>query len=94
MAQATGSTAGKKTRRLSSSSLEAPKRRSGKTSRKPSNIGKTSKKGISPSFPIEEFLDRRLADPEEAIGYLNTCCMPLRGFSETGIIRMVFRFSN
>ena len=73
MAQAIGSTAGKKTRRLSSSSLGVPKRRSGKTLRKPSNTGKTSKSGLSPSFPIEDFLDRRLADPEEAIGYLNTC---------------------
>ena len=26
-----------------------------------------------PSFPIEDFLDRRLADLEEAIVYLNTC---------------------
>lgn len=58
MAQATGSTTGKKTRRLSSSSSGVPKRR---------------KKGVPPSFPIEDFLDRRLADPEEAIGYLNTC---------------------
>ena len=73
MAQATGSTAGKKTRRLSSSSLAAPKRRSEKTSRKPDNTGKLSKKGVAPSFPIEEFLDQRLADPEEASGYLNTC---------------------
>jgi probable addiction module antidote protein len=73
MAQATRSTAGKKTRRLSSSSLEAPKRRSGKTSRKPSNIGKTSKKEAPASFPIEDFLDSRLADPKEAIGYLNSC---------------------
>jgi probable addiction module antidote protein len=73
MAQATESTAGKKTRRLSSSSSGAPKRRSGKTSRKPQNTGKTSKKGLPPSFPIEDFLDRRLANPEEAIGYLNTC---------------------
>ena len=73
MAQAIGSTVGKKTRRLSSSSLGVPKRRSGKTLRKPSNTGKTSKNGLSPSFPIEDFLDRRLADPEEAIGYLNTC---------------------
>lgn len=60
MAQATGSTAGKKTS-------------SGKTLKKPSNTGKTSKKGLAPSFPIEDFLDRRLADPKEAIGYLNTC---------------------
>jgi probable addiction module antidote protein len=73
MAQATGSTAGKKIGRSSSSSLGGPKRRSGKTLKKPSSIGKTSKKGVSPSFPIEDFLDRRLADPEEAIGYLNTC---------------------
>ena len=73
MAQATGSTAGKKTRRLSSSSLEAPKRRSGKTLKKPLSTGKTSKKEVPPSFPIEDFLDRRLADPVEAIGYLNTC---------------------
>lgn len=73
MAQATGSTVGKRTRRLSSSSLGAPKRPSGKTLRKPPNTGKTSKKGVSPSFPIEDFLDRRLADAEEAIGYLNTC---------------------
>lgn len=28
---------------------------------------------VSPSFPIEDFLDRRLADPQEAIGYLNVC---------------------
>jgi probable addiction module antidote protein len=28
---------------------------------------------MPPSFPIEDFLDRRLADPKEAIGYLNTC---------------------
>lgn len=73
MAQATGSTAGKKARRLSSSSLGAPKRRSGRTSRKPFNTGSISKKGMTPSFPIEDFLDRRLADPKEAIGYLNTC---------------------
>jgi probable addiction module antidote protein len=73
MAQATGSTAGKKTRRISSSSLVGPKRRSGKTLKKPPNTGKTSKKGVPPSFPIEDFLDRRLADPEEAIGYLNIC---------------------
>ena len=73
MAQATGSTAGKKTRRLSSSSLGVQKRLSGKTLRKPSNSGKTSKKELPPSFPIEDFLDRRLADPDEAIGYLNTC---------------------
>ena len=73
MAQATESTSGKKTKRLSSSSLEAPKRRSGRTSRKPPSIGKTSKKDPHPSFPIEEFLDRRLADPLEAVGYLNTC---------------------
>jgi probable addiction module antidote protein len=73
MAQANRSTAGKKTRRSSSSSLAAPKRRSGKTSRKPSSIGKTSKKEASASFPIEDFLDRRLADPKEAIGYLNSC---------------------
>lgn len=73
MAQATGSTAGKKTRRLSSSSSGAPKRHSGKTSTKRSSTGKTSKKGITPSFPLEDFLDRRLADPAEAIGYLNTC---------------------
>ena len=73
MAQATGSTAGKKTKRLSSSSLGVPKRRSGKTLRKQYNSGKTSKKGLPPSFPIEDFLDRRLADPDEAIGYLNTC---------------------
>ena len=73
MAQVTGSTAGKKTKRLSSSSLGAQKRRSGKTLRKPSNTGRTSKKSMSPSFPIEDFLDRRLSDPEEAIGYLNAC---------------------
>ena len=73
MAQAIGSTAGKKTKRLSSSSLGAQKHRSGKTSEKPSNGGKTSKKEVPPSFPIEDFLDRRLADPEEAIGYLNSC---------------------
>jgi len=73
MAQATGSIAGKKTKRLSSSSLGAPKRRSGKTSTKHPNSGKISKKGVPPSFPIEDFLDRRLSDPEEAIGYLNTC---------------------
>lgn len=73
MAQATGSTAGKKTRRSSSSSLVVPKRRSGKTSKKLSSSGKISKKGAAPSFPIEDFLDSRLADPEEAIGYLNTC---------------------
>jgi probable addiction module antidote protein len=41
--------------------------------RKPSAIGKISKKGVPPSFPIEDFLDRRLANPKEAIGYLNTC---------------------
>ena len=73
MAQVTGSTAGKKTRRLSSSSLGVPKRHSGKTLKKPLNTGKTSKKGMPPSFPIEDFLDRRLADPEEAIGFLNSC---------------------
>src|SRR4051794_37350116 len=73
MAQVTGSTAGKRTRRSSSSSLAAPKRRNEKISRKPANTGKTSKKGVAPSFPIEDFLDRRLANPEEAIGYLNTC---------------------
>jgi probable addiction module antidote protein len=73
MAQATGSTAVNKTKRLSSSSLGVPKRLSGKTLRRPSNSGKTSKKGLTPSFPIEDFLDRRLADPEEAIGYLNSC---------------------
>ncbi len=73
MAQVIGSTAGKKTKRLSSSSLGVPKRRSERISKKPSNVGKTSKKGVPPSFPIEDFLDRRLADPEEAIGYLNTC---------------------
>src|SRR5256885_11393408 len=73
MAQATGSTAGKKTRRLSSSSSGVPKRHSGKTLRKPVSSGKASKKEISPSFPIEDFLEQRLADPAEAIGYLNTC---------------------
>lgn len=73
MAQVIGSTAGKKKRPSSSSSSAAPKRRSGKTSRKLSSTGKISKKGADPSFPIEDFLDRRLADPEEAIGYLNTC---------------------
>jgi probable addiction module antidote protein len=73
MAQVTGSTAGKKTRHLSSSSLGVPKPRSGRTSKKRSNIGMTSKKVQSLSFPIEDFLDRRLANPKEAIGYLNTC---------------------
>jgi len=28
---------------------------------------------MPPSFPLEDFLDRRLADPKEAIGYLNAC---------------------
>jgi probable addiction module antidote protein len=73
MAQAIGSTAGKKKRHLSSFSSEAPKRRSGGTSRKPSTTGKTSKNGPLPSFPIEEFLDHRLRNPKEAIGYLNAC---------------------
>ena len=72
MAQATGSTAGKKPRRMSSS-LGDPKRRGGKTLRKPLGTGKTSKKEAPPSFPVEDFLDRRLANPAEAIGYLNTC---------------------
>jgi probable addiction module antidote protein len=73
MAQVTGSTAGKRTKRLSSSSSGVQKRPSGKTLRKRPNIGKTSKKEFSPSFPIEDFIDRRLANPIEAIGYLNSC---------------------
>ena len=30
-------------------------------------------KRSAPSFPIEDFLDLRLANPEVAIGYLNIC---------------------
>ena len=73
MAQVIGSTAGNKIKRLSSSSLAAQKPRSGKTLRRRANSGKISKKEISPSFPIENFLDQRLSNPAEAIGYLNTC---------------------
>ena len=73
MAQATGFIAGKKTRGSSFSSLAAQKVRSTRTLKKQNNIGRTSKRGALPSFPIENFLDSRLTEPNEAIGYLNSC---------------------
>jgi probable addiction module antidote protein len=37
------------------------------------DIGRVTKKKPAASFPIENFLDQRLSDTEEAVGYLNSC---------------------
>lgn len=73
MAQTIGSIVVRKKKRLSSSSSAGQKQPSVKILRKRLVSGKTSKKDVSPSFPVEHFLDSLLADSNEAIGYLNSC---------------------
>lgn len=73
MAQVTGSIARKKAKRTSYFSLADRKAPRTKTLRGPNNIGKISRQGVPPSFPVENFLNLRLTDPAEAIGYLNAC---------------------
>lgn len=73
MAQATGFTAGKKGKRLSSYSAAAQKKIKAPTLRRPRNSGKITKPAPA-SEPYEIGLDKRLREsPKHALDYLNLC---------------------
>ncbi len=73
MAQATGSTAGKRKIHGSSSSLVGPKGHRTRTSERRKNIGKTGKSAIPPSVPFEPLYHERLRDRKFAAVYLTEC---------------------
>jgi probable addiction module antidote protein len=73
MAQATGSTAGKRKVRGSSSSLAGAKGPRARTSERRRNIGKTGKGAFPPSVPFEPLYHERLRDRKFAAVYLSEC---------------------